>query len=378
MSTVRVFTRHGQLDELAAPWQAVAEASPGASVFQTWQWQRAWWRHLSRGAQPLILLVEKGGAPIGIAPLARKAIAGLPLRRLQFSGTGVSDYLDFLFLPSAEEEFWQAVSEALARLRGSWDLLDLHQIPEGSATLWGLPAACARLGWRSELLPQEVCPGLQLPSSWERLLASFNKKSRFRVKYYRRLAERELSSSWRIVEGQQEAAAAMEQLFTLHAARWRSRGLPGMLFEERRRRFHREIALSFADKGWLKLYLAGDEGAAAAALYCFDYKNVVYYYLGGFHPGYARYSLGTVLVGRAIEKAIEAGRSRFDFLRGAEPYKYQWGARDQLNRCLRVIPPGLGPRCAAGFARSGQALEKRLKQSFQKWLLRRRPRKEGR
>jgi CelD/BcsL family acetyltransferase involved in cellulose biosynthesis len=34
--------------------------------------------------------------------------------------------------------------------------------------------------------------------------------------------------------------------------------------------------------------------------------------------------------------AIELGKSRFDFLRGNEPYKYEWGAVDEPIQRLLV------------------------------------------
>jgi CelD/BcsL family acetyltransferase involved in cellulose biosynthesis len=34
-------------------------------------------------------------------------------------------------------------------------------------------------------------------------------------------------------------------------------------------------------------------------------------------------------LGHAIEAAKAEGAASFDFLRGREPYKYAWGARDQ-------------------------------------------------
>jgi CelD/BcsL family acetyltransferase involved in cellulose biosynthesis len=34
------------------------------------------------------------------------------------------------------------------------------------------------------------------------------------------------------------------------------------------------------------------------------------------------------MVARYFQRAIESGRTRFDFLRGNEPYKYEWGAVD--------------------------------------------------
>ena len=43
-----------------------------------------------------------------------------------------------------------------------------------------------------------------------------------------------------------------------------------------------------------------------------------------------------------IQRAIELGRTRLDFLRGDEPYKYEWGAVDApIERLLvqRTVRP---------------------------------------
>jgi CelD/BcsL family acetyltransferase involved in cellulose biosynthesis len=41
------------------------------------------------------------------------------------------------------------------------------------------------------------------------------------------------------------------------------------------------------------------------------------------------------MVALYIQRAIEQGRTRIDFMRGNEPYKYQWGAIDEpIGRLL--------------------------------------------
>ena len=45
--------------------------------------------------------------------------------------------------------------------------------------------------------------------------------------------------------------------------------------------------------------------------------------------------VGTALY---IRDRIDRGEKRFDFLRGDEPYKYEWGATDQLLYRLVIEP----------------------------------------
>ena len=71
------------------------------------------------------------------------------------------------------------------------------------------------------------------------------------------------------------------------------------------------------------------------------------------------YSPGLVLIGRALEEAVERGGSEFDFLRGDEPYKRRWtGLRRRTWGLLAIRPSALRARGRArvpgGRARRGR------------------------
>ncbi len=70
--------------------------------------------------------------------------------------------------------------------------------------------------------------------------------------------------------------------------------------------------------------------------YMLTAKARTYDYITAFDPELAALGLGTVLIGCAIEAAVEEGAREFDFLRGREDYKYRWGARDRPT-CTRLL-----------------------------------------
>jgi CelD/BcsL family acetyltransferase involved in cellulose biosynthesis len=59
------------------------------------------------------------------------------------------------------------------------------------------------------------------------------------------------------------------------------------------------------------------------------------FYLNGFDPAYERFSPGSLLIEYAMEQARKSCQRSFDFLRGAEAYKYRWGARDCIHYRIR-------------------------------------------
>lgn len=100
------------------------------------------------------------------------------------------------------------------------------------------------------------------------------------------------------------------------------------LNDERRAVFH-ETAQAALEAGTLQLMFLEVDGQRAAALFNFAYNDRIWVYNSGLDPDAFGYlSSGVVLTAQAIEKAIEIGCREFDFLRGNETYKYQFGATD--------------------------------------------------
>src|SRR5205085_509509 len=122
--------------------------------------------------------------------------------------------------------------------------------------------------------------------------------------------------------------------FHLHAARWRERREPGMFATDALQQFHLDAADRLARQDLLRLYALRSGGEIVAVQYNLRRDGRVYYYLSGFDPAYARDSPGAALLAFAIRSAIEEGATTFDFLRNREEFKYQWGARDRVNRRL--------------------------------------------
>jgi CelD/BcsL family acetyltransferase involved in cellulose biosynthesis len=54
------------------------------------------------------------------------------------------------------------------------------------------------------------------------------------------------------------------------------------------------------------------------------HNNKYYYYQSGISSDGERKSAGAVLLSLLVEQAFDEGCNEFDFLRGAEEYKYYW------------------------------------------------------
>ncbi len=338
-------------------WKDLQAHCPEATPYQTWEWNEAWWRHFGSHKHLRLLLFRS--APddklVGIAPFYTSRHLGTPVRRLAWIGTGQSDYLGPLAVPDQAEEVAAKLLSYLQAGLGGWDIDDLQHLRPGSSLLLAEERLRASdvSGHRS-LLPIETCPFAPLPGSWEEFGLRLGKKMRSNLAYYERLLHRTFSDTQYSLADRESLSDGMTALFQLHQSRWNARWLPGVLGGKRVQAFHREVAARFLENGWLRLHLLHAEGAIRAVLYCFAFGGKTLYYLGGFAPEFAKYSLGTALTARAIQAAIQEGCSEFDFLRGEEPYKYRWMPQERINYRLvqlRVRRGGLGNLPGrAGFA----------------------------
>ena len=81
-------------------------------------------------------------------------------------------------------------------------------------------------------------------------------------------------------------------------------------------------------------------GRRIAAGVWFEDAEAWYLYNAGVDPEARELSPGVLLSALALQAAIGAGRRRFDYLRGDEPYKYEWGAVDEPIQRLLVVRTG--------------------------------------
>ena len=337
--------RAAGLADLETEWRGLASVCATATVFQTFEWNAAWWKHFGRLPGRLLRVVtfrDDDGALVGLAPLMTSFWYGTALRRISFLGTGTSDYLDVLAAPGWEDAVAEAFHGYLEHT-GGWQIADFQQLREGGFLRGRTPGEAGRLS--ALTAPGEPCPYLALPPAWDMLLQGLGKKTRANVGYY----DRALRKVYEVEAGPVTDEAALDdeltRLFDLHQRRWNQRWLPGVFGGGRVQAFHRDAARRLLERGWLRLFSLKLDGLTQASLYCFAYGDRLCYYQGGFEPTLARLSLGTVLTARAMQTAIEEGRAVFDFLRGDEPYKAKWTGAAQVNarRLLTRTGTPFGP-----------------------------------
>lgn len=326
----------------APSWDDLCERSACTSPFMSWAWHRAWADTappLEQHACEVLTVQDADGALAALLPIRR---CRLRFRRRWVQALtwavgdiGCPDELDLPALPTAEIG---ALTDALEEL--PWQVIILPNLASGTANMQRLSAALTERGHAARYQPLWSCPRLELPDSWDRYLATLSANRRQIV----RRKERSLGRDHDVVlvdYDQSTLADGWAHLLALHDRRWNGEGA---FQDPRTAALQRQFAAAMARQGRLWLSTLDVDGRPAAAWYGFASGDTVYFYQGGRDPRWQRESVGLVLMGQMIRRAIERGYRTFNFLRGDDEYKYAWAPSRRMTEELVVFRAGWSGR----------------------------------
>jgi CelD/BcsL family acetyltransferase involved in cellulose biosynthesis len=347
-------------------WDHLRAANPWATPFSDWAFHAAWWDAYGTNAHHETLVVAPVGAPhdiVGIVPLMHRhevepgdALVHTTLRHgshtdltpvpptataIFFGASYHADYATVLCAPPDLAAVAEAVADYLvSRDARHWDVLDLRRLrcgdPAADALATALGAREVAEGWILTIEREDVCPVVTLPegADMDGYLATLGKKERHEIR--RKVRRAGSAGDIRLLQST-DPLADLEAFIDLHQKRWGADGLfPPTAGGEQSRVFIRRLFEGFGADGSLGLTFLTVAGRRIAAGIHFETPDGYLYYNAGVDPEARDLSPGVVMVHQYVERAIATGRRRMDFLRGDEPYKYEWGAVDEPIQRLLV------------------------------------------
>lgn len=364
--------RRGVADIPQSTWDALAARNPWATPFSGWAFQRAWWDAFGENAHEDTLVVRAddtaGDEPIAIVPLMHRhvveptdALTHTTMRHgtnreltpveptataIFFGASYHADYATVLCAPADLPVVVEALADHLAddlsdtAGRRSWDVVDLRRLRCGDPAADALAAALGAReiaeGWTLNMEREDVCPVVTLPADvdMDGYLATLGKKVRHEMR--RKVRRAEAVGEIRLQDSA-DPVADLEAFIELHQKRWGEEGLfpdtPGGV--QSRVFMRRLFELNGAD-GPARLTFLTVGGRRIGAGIHFETPEGYLYYNAGIDPDARDLSPGVLMGYAYVQRALENGKRRLDFLRGDEPYKYDWGAVDEPIQRLLV------------------------------------------
>lgn len=326
---------HDRLEAVGrARWTTLHSAARSHAPFLSWVWQVEWMRAFGGEHRVEVWTVENNdGALVAALPLYEAQLGVLR----SIGGTDVSDYLDLLVVAGREEDAWNALLAARATTPSVWEL---NSVPGRSVTVTGLPQLAAAHRLVAIVRVEDRCPVLSLPASWEAYLAALPSRHRHEMLRKVRRLEREVPGARASVcRGRADVERRLDDFLRLHRL---SRPGKARFMDAQMEAFFRAIASELAEGGGASLWFLDVPAGPVAAFITLEWDETVGLYNSGFDPDTARWSPGLVLLTHLVRDAIDRRRQRFDFLRGEERYKYEFGPTPEDVYSVAIGPPGPG------------------------------------
>ena len=327
-----------ELIGLEKEWNDLLVISAIHVPFLRHEYITAWWQGLgggewSHGELYMITARSEDGNLIGIAPLFETENRDGEPALMMLGSIEISDYLDLIARPEDIPAFQEAILEHLASdVTPASKLLDWYNLLDSSPTLPALQAAAEKLGWSYSQQALQHCPYIPLPGDWEKYICSIDKKQRHEIRRkMRRADEHYLPLRWYISHDASILEQEIDGFLDLMACDPdKAKFLTPAMRDQMR------LIMQVAHRaGWLQLAFIEVNGEKAAGYLNFDYMNHIWVYNSGLDFRFSELSLGWVLLGHLLEWANQHQRQYFDFMRGDERYKYQFGAVDR--QVVRVM-----------------------------------------
>jgi hypothetical protein len=386
--TRRLIAERRNFDSISRDtWDRIAARNPWATPFSAWGFHRAWWDAYGENAhEETLVVVDPDVAstedPVAIVPLMHRHVVEVgdaethtsirhgteadltpvaaTAKAVYFGASYHADYATILADPSDRREL-QAVTDAVVEALcgpdapnpghpAPWDVVDLRRLrtgdPSADALATSFGAHEMAEGWTLNLEREDVCPVVTLPGdgtpeavSIDDFLATLGKHDRHEIR--RKVRRAEAAGDVELVESE-EPLGDLQSFIELHQAKWGGEGLfpPTRGGDQSRVFLSRMLELlgpdTTAPLGTAHLTFLTVAGKRVAASIHFETRDALLYYNAGVSPDARALSAGVVMVERLVRRALQRGLTRFDFLRGDEPYKYEWGATDEPIQRLLV------------------------------------------
>ncbi|MBI5401765.1 MAG: GNAT family N-acetyltransferase [Ignavibacteriae bacterium] len=342
-----------EFDNLYAEWEELCEDAD-VHIFQTFEWQRLWWKYYGNGKQLNLILFyyaeRKNGLQnkflneklIGIAPffIDQKYIGGIRiLSRLRLIGSGVgknksehtiseysvSDYLDLIVHRGYERKVAETLIGYLKEKCLDYDIIQLDEVRSDSAIFKFMFPLLKDFSEHS-ITKKEICPRITVPETIDNYFNRLNPRVRYQLKKIRRDITKHSLFNIKEVESAYELEQSYDDFVRLHQKRWNHVGVSGLFSDDKYRLFLKDIAKSFLTKGQLYFTSVYSKDECIAVDCAFKYKKYYYDYLKAFNDQspLAKYRPGKALLLLLIENAIENKSEVVDLLRGGEPYKFEF------------------------------------------------------
>jgi CelD/BcsL family acetyltransferase involved in cellulose biosynthesis len=306
------------IDGVTSSWDKLRHCLKWNSIFVLPAWLKAWWDAFGGKGELYLRTLRDGQKVIGFAPLMVNGETAC------FIGSAdVCDYLDFAIAPARERDFFEVLLDDLRE--NGIRKLDLRPLRPDSTVLKHLIGIARKRGYDVNCCPDDVSLEVDLPPTWNEYLAILNNKQRHEVRRKLRRLWEAGNVEHHCVEVSQEVEDYLDMFLKLFSL---SKDEKASFMNPKMESFFRSLTKAMAEIRLLRLGVIQLDKVPAAMTMGFDYNDSHYLYNSAYDPQFSYLSVGLLCKILCLKESIEKGKKKWNFLKGAEPYKYQLGGQE--------------------------------------------------
>ncbi|RFU64886.1 GNAT family N-acetyltransferase [Peribacillus glennii] len=309
-----VITTIEELERERPAWDNLLEKNQNNNPFIEFDWIYSWWKIFGEDYELFVIIAKIEGETKAYFPFMKKK--GLFVERIHFIGYGQANYMDII---SGTWNKGQVIEYVIQKLLDSkksriFHLHGMLQSEETYACFIKSIEASTDIFYQSSV----VAPFVNITEiDIEQYCHSRQKKHGVDRKEKRL---KELGT----VSIQPLQSKFYEQMFALHAKRWREKNDTSGFSKGKTKEFFNQLAQNDSKTFQTKIDALFLDGQLIALLYGFQCRNRYLFYLPAHDDDFGMYSPGRILFKEKIKECASSEISIFDMSIGYEPYKMDW------------------------------------------------------
>ena len=348
-----------EFEDLRPQWDRLLRVRTRQTVFLTWEWLTAWWKHYQGNRELWLITAWAGDDLVGAAPLMKTKMRkhGVAFRLLHSLGSPNCDESDFLARNNSPEII-RSLCDYLHAEHHQWDALELNEFESASSACGTIRDYFNRTGYLIHDKPNHHYH-IRLQTSWEAYWKKLSKNLRHNVERRLRRAQENHQVDFKHIKGGELTWSDFETIFNIS-----TKGhFPEKYRSAQERGFHQELLKRMRGLNWIEIALLSLDGRAIAFEYGFQVDGRFEDWRTGFDLTHADLAGGTLLLYFLLQRLCNEGYSDLDFLRGEYDFKEKWmPARREFVEMRIVQSHRLSARLALiWIPRLGHWLQAKLK-----------------
>ena len=327
-----IITTESGFDALASDWRALEKQIPDLLPFQTFDWNRQWWRFFADTSlfhrdELAICAIYANEKLVAVMPLCNTHIGFYQFHVYRYvrpfgADPNLTELRLPLALPTYKEiilRFWEAMSK-----QEIFGLAEFQLIHAQAQAEHFLTSNQEIHPLSSRIIPNFVLP---LSDDWSSFKTKLKRNIKESIRHcYNSLKRDQLQPELKLIRGSEDLRKNIGQFFSLHAMRASAQtnvSHPDYFSVPRHQEFIRALLTSEFSHRCI-LFSLELNGTPVAMRLGFSMNDELYLYYSGYDVAYSKYSVMTTLVSEIIQWSITQSIPRINLSVGEDVSKTRW------------------------------------------------------